>query len=331
MSGRTCYLHVGTGKTGTTAIQYALARAGDHLSAHGYDYPDFSGNLRAAWSGAITPGNGAILFKKLWKDDVAGAAEILQREGSGSGAMIVSCEGFWQVKKDVLAGFAAAIRAHGFELKTLVCFRPQVDFVIASYLQQVKSARLDWRLGLEDYIREAISKDIFGKKWNWLAVADRLAAAVGTETLQVMWYPAVLRRGHDAIVEDFFAWLGLPMPADYASGGVSNPSPNPEALMILRMMNAAGLGGKRFADDFLVRAHEAALLDKRPLLDRKTYELVEEMTLRDNLEMLRRFLPEQSEAGERDLPATVGNTGAGLRKAVFAGMLRIAGETLESD
>ncbi len=41
---RTCYLHIGSGKTGTSSLQLALHRSRRDLARHGYLYPDISHN-----------------------------------------------------------------------------------------------------------------------------------------------------------------------------------------------------------------------------------------------------------------------------------------------
>jgi hypothetical protein len=47
MSARTYYVHPGTGKTGPSAIQYALTGARGMLKANDYVYPDASENFHS--------------------------------------------------------------------------------------------------------------------------------------------------------------------------------------------------------------------------------------------------------------------------------------------
>lgn len=57
----TCIIHIGHGKTGSSALQTKLARSAEQLTAHGYVYPDHE-SADAAKKGLITSGNGLLLL-----------------------------------------------------------------------------------------------------------------------------------------------------------------------------------------------------------------------------------------------------------------------------
>lgn len=325
---RTCYLHVGTGKTGTTALQYALANEQQYLSANGVDYPDFSRNHRAVLAGSPMAGNGVLVYKKLIGQDLPGALTVIREHLSGKNSFVISCEGLWQPRQDVLAGLVSGIRDWGFQVEGLVCFRPQTDFAVSSYLQQVKSGRLDWRMGPAEYIETVITRNGFDRNWNWLKVADKLAGAFGSEHLTVFWYPNQIKRGNSAIVEDFFGWIGVPLPAGGAGGGVVNPSPNPEALLVLRLMNAAGLGSKAFADAFLAEAQRTDLLDRRPMLGKSLAEKVDALMRSGNEAMLARYAPDELAAMVSSPQKVSAEAVASVRQATLANLLECAARVL---
>jgi hypothetical protein len=331
MAERVCFMHVGTGKTGSTAIQSALTHGRQYLSSRGIDYPDFSDNLHSASKGTPTAGNGAALVKKLRDGNVAGPIRTIGSHVPETNSLIISCEGIWHVPRGTLIEFLSGIRELGFRTKGLAYFRPQADFWVSSYLQQVKSAKLDWKVGVEDYVRRCISR-LEGNKggWNWLVVAGHLAEAFGEDGLTVRWYPTLISKGQDEIVKSFFSWIDVPMPEGYASGGIVNPSPNGEALMILRMMNSAGLGGRAFANEFLAQAHASRLLDKRPMISKEQLALIDGLTRRDNQEMLKRYAPGYSSELLGDAPTDLVADQGLLRKQVVAEMLQMAGQVLAS-
>ena len=327
---RTCYLHVGTGKTGTTAIQFALASQQDHLTAHGVDYPDISRNHRAVLAGVPVAGHGAAVYKKLKEDDFVDAVQLVAGHARSERHMVVSCEGFWQLPTQSLEKLACGLRDIGFDVKALVCFRPQAEFAVSSYLQQVKAGRLDWRTGLAEYVQTAITRKSFDRNWSWLNIAEKLAGAFGSENLTVFWFPNQIRRGNGAIVEDFFGWIGVPPPAGKAGNGVVNPSPNPEALLVLRLMNAAGLGSKTFADAFLADAQRAGLLDKRSMLGKSLAEKIDVLTRNANEAMLARYAPDEL-AAMLSGPQEVAAAAAPVRQAMLADMLECAARVLRQN
>jgi len=331
MAERVCFMHVGTGKTGSTAIQLALTQEQRYLSAEGVDYPDLSKNLNSASTGRPTAGNGVALFRELRHGNIADPIDIIRDHVNTTNSFIISCEGLCQLPRATLMDFVSAIKDLGFRVKGLAYFRPQVDFLVSSYLQKVKTAKVDWKVGVDEYIRGCV-KTIRSREsaWNWLGVADELADVFGKDGLRVHWYPILASKGHDEIVKSFFAWIEVPMPEEYAGGGISNPSPNPEALIILRMMNSAGLGGRAFAYEFLAQAHAAKLLDKRPMLSKEHLALIDGLTRRDNQEMLKRYAPGYSSELLGDAPTDLVADQGLLRKEVVAEMLQMAGQVLAS-
>jgi len=164
---------------------------------------------------------------------------------------------------------------------------------MSSYLQQVKSGKPDWRLDVEDFVRGCIRRlKSERSRGNWLATADALAGAFGRERFTVRWYPSLVSKGYDQVVRRFFAWVGVPPVEARIGAAVLNPSPNPEALLVLRLMNAGGIGGHACAERFLQLAQDARLLDKRHMLPRADIDLIDRLTGADNEELLRRDAPD---------------------------------------
>lgn len=323
MSDRICYIHAGTGKTGTTAIQYELTMAGDYLASHGLAYPDFSGNLTAASGGKPTAGNGRLLFGLLSRGKVEKALSIVNEHARDSDKFVISNEGFCSLPADILGAFNDGLIEFGFRTKCCVCYRPQADFVVSYYLQALKANKIDWRESVDDFAARSIEEGTFIKKWGWLNNADKLAKVFGGEQLLVLWYPALMEKGPNAVARAIFDWLELPGHEDWRPLA-SNPSPNPEAMHVLRMLNGIGLGGRKFADDFLSHAHERGLLTGRVRLSAKVRKRVEAVTRKSNQLLLEKYAVDGALAEDKMLSAAVPET-SDVRREVFAELLGLTG------
>jgi hypothetical protein len=297
---RICYLHVGTGKTGSSAIQYALTRAHDYLLGHGYLYPDLSENFRNVLNLRPTAGNGVNIIRVMRAR--GRLADVVRPLAGTPHNAILSCEGFSNHPARLLEELGATLRSLGFSTKCLVFFRPQHEMIASSYLQMVKSAKVDAAVELSDFARRRLGAEATDGRWNWHARVGKLHEAFGNVT--VKWYPAVRRLGPNGVVDATFAWLGLPPPRDgFASDGVIvNPTPGREALIVLRSINAEGRGSKRFADRFLAKAEEAGLLGGKVMLDRATMEAVHMATRESNAALIEQYCPELSVEEELTLP-----------------------------
>ena len=303
MSNRTCYLHLGTGKTGSSAIQYALTRAESMLTANGYLYPDLAKNFSKVLAGIPTTGNGKPVNAALHDCDPEAAIAAIEPYIADPRHLILSCEGFANAPGEAWSEFAARLRSLGYTAKGLVFFRPQTEFLVSSYLQQVKAARLD--ISLSQYINAMSAKRQGGR--NWLARAQKLESALGSGALTVKWYPAVRRHGPEALLRTMFEWLGTSFEyqdiPSVKGGTIINPTPGQEALLVLQDLNAGGLGGRsKIADEFLRRAQAQRLLGKKVMLTHDERKQIHAATVADNELLLRRYCPELSPDAELALP-----------------------------
>lgn len=324
-----CYMHVGTGKTGTTAIQYALVKARDELVRRGVDYPDFSGNLDAACSGVPTAGNGKRLFALLRNGETDAALHILENFPLEAGNFVISSEGLLTLPNPTWVAFLDGVKKLGYLPKCCACFRPQSDFLVSHYLQAVKAGKIDWRESLDEFANKTIQQIQFENKWNWLRIANKLEIIFGKGNCTILWYPYFARQGRDALIRAIFDWIGQSGMAVFPQAEASNPSPNTEAMQLLRMLNSVGLGGRPLADEFLAEAQRNNLLGGRVSLSNKLSGEINRLTRGGNREMLEKFAP--SQYTELDFIQDVvrpDSDGPGLNKHVFGGLLQLAGTVL---
>jgi hypothetical protein len=330
MSDRTCYLHVGTGKTGSSAIQYALTKAHDALLRQGYLYPDAANNFRKVLAGGVTAGNALSIAKLLRKEAVERAIELVKPYAEFQHHLVLSCEGFSNYRAPVLAQFGSQLRSLGYETRALVFFRPQAEVVVSSYLQQVKTNKVRATLSLGDYVAQEFTPEKLDR-WNWAARARKLEGAFGKGNVTVKWYPSARRVGLDGVAKAAFAWLGLPTLYEDAriSAGpiVVNPTPGLEAFLVLRAVNSSGFGGKSFAGKFLSRAQLGGLLGSRIALNNLLLQKVHAATRKYNVELIECYCPELSASAELELPGTVESEPAVNRKILHE-LVTIASDVL---
>jgi len=298
MTDRICYVHVGTGKTGSSAIQYALTKAANDLRGYNYLYPDVSDNFDRVLACKPTAGNALRVNRLIHLGEVEKALNRVRPYLKTPTHLILSCEGLSNAPGEHLTKFCEGLRDFGYATRCLVLFRPQYDMVVSSYLQQVKTDKVKRSLTLREYVLSCYN--IPFNRFNWLTRTQRLKRAFGD--LTVRWYPAVARNGPNGVVDAAFAWLGLPSLASASGARIINPTPGLEALHVLQRINAQELGSKPVADEILIQAHAEGLLGSKVVLDGETIKTIHSAMYDSNVALLERYCPDLSPADELKLP-----------------------------
>jgi len=155
----TVYFHIGSPKTGTSAIQVALVRNRELLEKHGLIYPETSSDALAR-QGLITSGNGALLAGFLWPEESPGpnaAATFARLEklmNSRPGlSLIYSAERFEFCPAERFSGLCARIEQNGARVKIIYYVRHLMDLALSAYNQAVKRAgyHVDFSIWLKRY------------------------------------------------------------------------------------------------------------------------------------------------------------------------------------
>ncbi len=324
---RICYLHVGTGKTGTSAIQYALTQKHRELLKAGLLYPDASDNFRAVLAGQPTSGNAIAIAALLHAGSTAEAMDIIKGYSSRPEHLVLSCEGFSNVSSAALTKLAAGLAEHGYVPKCLVLFRPQVERMTSSYLQQAKANKATARVSLEHYARRMIA--LRGRRFDWYHRAQKLKSAFGKNNLTVLWYPALRRRGLDGVPAAAFEWLGVPSlytPGETPRDVLVNPTPSREALAVLEEINAQGLGGKNFADRFLTAALEQGVTGTKVVLSKAVTRRIHKATLETNRRFFQEYCPDLDAEKELQPPDDDAAFQAPLDEKALTALRAIAAE-----
>lgn len=198
---RRCFLHVGTHKTGTTAIQRWCSDHAAALAALGYRYP-----RAGQWSQAPGHHDLAIELSQPERVPVKQVDALFEEVGDDPGHLILSSEVFTSAAVDAwpaFEGFVRRLRSRGFDVTIVLYVRPQHEWLPRLYLTLI------W-FGLarpfDEVAREVIAtgglrfQDVTFL-FDQVSLADRFAALPGV-TLLVRRYVA-------AVCADFLSVLGL--------------------------------------------------------------------------------------------------------------------------
>lgn len=135
---KTLYLHIGTHKTGTSALQDFLFKNSSTLKSHGIHYPTW---FRTSAHHFFTLGINGLNTENLPQE------KSLQKKISqlnalcleGDGKVIISSEGFALFTKEQIDYLKKSI--HGLEVKIIVYLRRQDEYLESSYNQIAKTRK----------------------------------------------------------------------------------------------------------------------------------------------------------------------------------------------
>ncbi|NDW44286.1 hypothetical protein [Ruegeria sp. PrR005] len=197
-TGQTIYLHIGRGKTGTTALQRALTGARSALLQRGIHYPEAAGGARGA---------GHDGFAKACIDEVPyymrmpanpqAAAQAMRDELSRvqAPAILISAENLELANPDLVRVFFDDIWP-GASFRIILYVRSQDELAEAEYNQLVKLGRSSQTFA--DFADREFQGD-------FLALADRWETVFGVGTVQAHVYDAA----RPCVVAQLLASLGL--------------------------------------------------------------------------------------------------------------------------
>lgn len=237
----TLYIHVGTPKTGTSAIQFFCNRNRKVLKEKGFSYP----HLGFQFPGIGVNRNGHFMNrretdenkKRLHEkeaENIQIGMEKLQKQFEKYPNVILSDEQFWNNKEmstEKWAEYRQKFADMGVDLKLIVYLRRQ-DLLIQSYwAQQVKETMT---MSFKQYIDKG--------KYNYFKLdyykrLNEMAEAVGKENIIVRVYEKQQYYGGN-ITSDFLHVLGLELTEEYAKpDNVVNTSLEGSCLEVKRLLN----------------------------------------------------------------------------------------------
>lgn len=232
-------MHIGTGKTGTSAIQEFLGRNREQLAAAGVLYPRSVGKYRHVRLGLmVTPIKDLdrmIVWRRAGSEDPeefqAGVRAELDEEirSAGLPRVVFSNEGFYGSGEGTLVNIRRYLDQAARSVRIVVYLRRQDDHLLSRYQQRVK-------VGATDRIRDWARTDLSGT-YDYarrLAMWQRIVEP--TELVVRPFERAQLSGG--SIFEDFLdaAGLGIDVGA-LEQVGRTNESLDAECVELVRLLN----------------------------------------------------------------------------------------------
>ena len=230
-------LHIGVHKTGTTAVQGALAAARPRLEAQGVRYAAKTISHYHAAMAAIGKRRGWELGGGVPK---SGRWERLVKEvARATVPIVISSEAFCEASDDAARTIVDSLG--GERVKVLVTLRPLENLIPSSWQEYVKGGLAttydDW---LADTMRGPGSSRLitpsFWKRNDHAAVVERWARVVGADRLTVI---VVDTREKDSLFRTFESIIGLETGTLVADESVpSNRSLSLQEVELIRSLNA---------------------------------------------------------------------------------------------
>jgi hypothetical protein len=284
---KTLYLHIGHGKTGTTALQEFFWENRKRLAQCGIDYPAYC--VIAGAHHALSPHQPEFLhgipFKKVeeW-------APIIAR-GAAHRKILLSSELIAWSSPEVIYRYCTELKKY-FDLKIVLYLRRQDELIMAAYNQQVKAGRQ------QQPILDVLEKNITRIDFQERIQAWENCAGGGNVILR----PFEKRQFHrDDIRLDFLHHVfGMTEFEGFTlDSNNSNPRLSPVALEYKRLLN------RLFDDARLSNRYNEVLLAYSTETDKDSTRIHGKVTLlspQDRLRILKRFEEHNARLGEIYLP-----------------------------
>jgi len=194
---KTIYLHVGSGKTGTTSIQKTLFENINAMKKHGVLYlveSDISHSSIFSWDGNMKQ-NIEIYFKKLQK---------LLYKNDNFHTIIVSSENMMGLPVSILEMIKFIFKSDNIEFKIVAYIRNQINHLPSHYLQKVKDPFQDYKGDMNSFFESY--KHIYGNEH--VFIMNNYTSVFGKENIIVRIYDRSLLVDGDS-AKDFIKTLGL--------------------------------------------------------------------------------------------------------------------------
>ncbi len=245
---KTLYIHAGTPKTGTTALQDFLPENQSLLNSRGFVFPEVPIYFRGVAQ------HQTAHFLAVWEEDGNvpeqwdQGFEIVKKAFEEYPNVIISDEQVWwrQHKKGFWEEVTKRVRDMGAVLKVIVYLRRQDDQIESFYNEKVKGMP-KLTLTFSEYLKSG-ENDYF--PLNYAAELDRFSKYIGKENLIVRSYEKGNFIGGN-IFADFLDAIGLSLTDEYKLPSRHANTRWPEHVMeVKRMINAANSYHRRRVPNF---------------------------------------------------------------------------------
>ncbi|MBJ3774502.1 hypothetical protein [Acuticoccus mangrovi] len=233
-------LHIGSTKTGSSALQSTLFHRRNELADVGVHYSTLGVQAGAhhLLAAAIHPGAWKMHVKDLPEDraayfDDTAAVIMHDAELSGADTVVISSEYFWgSLPVQVYKTFREAFEPAQFEIIAYV--RRQDEWAMSSYLQAVKTGE---SLPFAEWFEKKLMRATSGL--HYFRIISRWAYFLDAK-VHVLRYQDVKTN----VYKGFADALDIPVDTNIELDRV-NPSPSPEGLELLLAVNRSDLSAEQ--------------------------------------------------------------------------------------
>lgn len=285
---QTLYLHIGMGKTGTTALQSFFADQALALQAQGICYPKTCQVANAHH--LASPHQPPFLGGTGWQFETPNqyVPKLLVQDAA---TFLMSSELIAWASKEKIAPYCAAIMAH-MDLKIVLYLRRQDIIIMAGYNQQIKAGTQ--RRDIRAVIKNQMSR------FDYLAKIKPWEEAIGTENIIIRAYERQQFIEGDLRKDFLVGALGISDLGDF--NFVNRPNSNPRyaraAMEYKRFLNclfedveASGAFNKlllKYSAD--VSANATEIFTEHDTLDPQTRQQVLDHFAADNAFIARTYM-----------------------------------------
>ncbi|MBE9078436.1 hypothetical protein IQ241_14215 [Romeria aff. gracilis LEGE 07310] len=229
---KTVYLHIGTFKTGTTALQKILFANRQKLLENGYFYPDIGipnkynpGQIALSWSFTHDKDFYVLPYKTFDLRDIRERA-LADIEAHDADNIIISSEYFSLFSTEQVAQVKQMF--DGFKVVIILYLRRQDKFFLSLYSEQVKKG---YAKDIKDFCEE------FEERGNYYKILKSWSTVFGDENLVIKIYPE--SRPRDWLISDFLQTLNISLEPSQLTHGKKafNVSLSGKSLKIMRFLN----------------------------------------------------------------------------------------------
>jgi hypothetical protein len=244
---KTLYLHIGSPKTGSTALQYFFAHNQERLRHEGICYPRYKRNPSihnhlyfsnlVVKAGAKRHREASARDRSLARRRIIAYMQKVINEAGSCHSILISCEEMFFARDPFIL---ADIQVLFTSIRLVVYLRRQDQFIESYYLQYYKMGK----------IREPIHSHKFLKDDFWLDYHARLeswAAVFGHDCIIVRPFEKSQLRNADLFSDFLFNVFGIERCVDFErpKADRSNPRVDPDAYAIIAFLNSFNLPRKQ--------------------------------------------------------------------------------------
>lgn len=212
---KTLYVHIGTMKTGTTAIQEFCWYNNELLQKKGYCYPDLY-----EFSTEVTRRrNGRFLVKEFGTEEekqqsFCGGMKRIAELFMTYDNIVLSDEGIWGATYKRRTSLWEELKRegekHNYQVKIIVYLRRQDEYAVSCWKQMVKMGTVEGSWSWDKYV-DQIPK---GRQLDYYEKLESVADVLGKDNIIVRVYDWDAFEG-GSIYSDFLKIIGLSMTEDY--------------------------------------------------------------------------------------------------------------------